>query len=58
MEFSSARFMELTVQDVSDLLMKDIGPDRQQSGALLYGTGSDGKRYKLSVVLEVDSDES
>ncbi len=54
MEFSSARFMELTVQDVSDLLMKDIGPDRQQSGALLYGTGSDGKRYKLSVVLQID----
>ena len=42
------------MQDVSDLLMKDIGPDRQQSGALLYGRNSDGRRFKLSVVLEVD----
>ena len=26
MEFSSANFMELSVQDVSDLLMEDITP--------------------------------
>ncbi len=54
MEFSSANFMELTVQDVSDLLLEDITPDKQSAGALLYGRNSDGKRYKLSVVLQVD----
>jgi len=58
MEFSSANFMELSVQDVSDLLMEDIKPDKHQSGALLYGRSNDGRRFKLSVILEVDNDES
>ncbi len=55
MEFNSANFMELTVQDVSDLLMSDIKDDKRQAGALLYGKSKvDGRRFKLSVVLQVD----
>ena len=57
MEFSSANFMELSVQDVSDLLMEDITPDKKSAGALLYGSDRDGQRFKLSVVLEVVSDD-
>ena len=54
MEFSSANFMELTVQDVSDMLQQDIcKKGGRQAGALLYGM-SDGRRFKLSVVLEID----
>ena len=57
MEFSSSNFMELSVQDVSDLLQQDIcRKGGRQAGALLYGT-SDGKRFKLSMILELDSDE-
>ena len=52
-EFSSANFMELSVQDVSDLLMEDITDDKKQAGALLYGSDRDGQRFKLSVILEV-----
>ena len=54
MEFSSANFMKLTIQNVSDLLMQDITPDKQQAGALLYGKDDNGKRFKLSVVLMYD----
>ena len=53
MEISSANFMELSVQDVSDMLMQDISPNKCQAGALLYGC-CDGKRFKLSIVLELD----
>ena len=53
MDISSANFMELSVQDVSDLLMEDISEDKRQSGALLYGC-CEGKRFKLSIVLELD----
>ena len=52
-EFSSANFMELSVQDVSDLLMEDITPDKKSAGALLYGKDQDGGMFKLSVILEV-----
>ena len=56
MEFSSANFMELTVQEVSDMLQQDIcRSGNRQAGALLYGE-CDGRRFKLSVVLEVDND--
>ena len=53
-EFSSANFMELSVQDVSDLLMEDITSDKKSAGALLYGKDHEGKRFKLSVVLMCD----
>lgn len=53
-EFSSANFMELSVQDVSDLLMEDISDDKKQVGALLYGKDQNGKKFKLSVVLMCD----
>lgn len=53
-EFSSANFMELSVQDVSDMLMEDICKSGENvKGALLYGRDQDGKPYKLSVILEV-----
>ena len=56
MDISSANFMELSVQEVSDLLQQDIcRSGNRQAGALLYGT-SDGKRFKLSMVLELDQD--
>ena len=57
MEFSSANFMKLTIQNVSDLLMQDITPDKQQAGALLYGKDQDGQMFKLSVILEVDKND-
>ena len=54
MEFSSSNFMELSVQDVSDLLQQDLcRKGGRQAGALLYGT-SDGKRFKLSMILELE----
>ena len=56
-EFSSANFMELSVQDVSDLLMEDITPDKKQAGALLYGKDQDGQMFKLSIILEVDKND-
>ena len=52
-EFSSANFMMLSVQDVSDMLMEDITDDKKQAGALLYGKDHDGQMFKLSVILEV-----
>ena len=56
-EFSSANFMELSVQDVSDMLMEDIHSSGENvKGALLYGSDRDGRRFKLSVVLEVDAE--
>ena len=56
MEISSANFMELSVQEVSDLLQQDIcRSGRSQAGALLYGT-SDGRRFKLSMILELDQE--
>ena len=57
MEFSSANFMMLSVQDVSDMLMEDITNDKKQAGALLYGKDQDGGMFKLSVILEVVSDD-
>ena len=54
MEFSSASFMDLSIQDVSDMLQQDICKSgNRQAGALLYGK-SDGRRFKLSVVLQID----
>ena len=57
-EFSSANFMELSVQDVSDMLMEDIHSSGENvKGALLYSKDHDGQRFKLSVILEVVSDD-
>ena len=57
MEFSSADFMKLTISDVSDLLLNDLSGDKRRSGALLYGSDQDGRKFKLSVVLEVDEND-
>ena len=57
MEISSADFMKLTINEVSDLLLEDIherGEDK--AGALLIGRDDEDKPYKLSVILEVDID--
>ncbi len=57
MEISSADFMKLTINEVSDLLLEDIherGEDK--AGALLIGRDEEDKPYKLSVILEVDID--
>ena len=56
MEISSADFMKLTVNQLSDLLLDDLNENnKEQSGALLLGKDNDGKMYKLSVVLEYES---
>ena len=56
-EFSSADFMELSVQDVSDMLMEDICKSgKNVKGALLLGKDQNGKPYRLSVILEVDAE--
>ena len=56
-EFSSANFMELSLQDVSDMLMEDIHSSGENvKGALLYGKDQNGKPYRLSVILEVDAE--
>ena len=55
MEISSASFMELSIQDVSDMLLEDIDKsDKEQVGALLYGSDQDGRKFKLCVVLEYE----
>lgn len=55
MEFNSADFCKLTVNDVSDLLLNDIHDNgKERSGALLLGKDDDGRLYKLSVVLEYE----
>ena len=54
MELSSADFMKLSINDVSDLLLNDIRESGEnRKGALLLGTDDDGNPYRLSVVLEV-----
>ena len=57
MEFSSANFMELSISDVSDMLLSDITSDKKSAGALLFGKDQTGRRFKLSLVLELVCDE-
>lgn len=57
MEFSSANFMELSISDVSDMLLSDITDDKKSAGALLFGKDQTGRRFKLSLVLELMVDE-
>lgn len=57
MEISSADFMKLTINEVSDLLLEDIherGEDK--AGALLIGRDEEDKPYRLTVILESDID--
>ena len=58
MEVSSADFMKLTINEVSDLLLEDIHSSGEDvKGALLLGKDNEGKPYRLSVILEVDKDD-
>ena len=58
MEISSADFMKLTINQVSDLLLQDISEnDKKVSGAVLHGTDDDGRMYSLYVKLELFQDE-
>ena len=58
MNFSSADFMKLTINQVSDLLLQDISEnDKRVSGAVLHGTDDDGRMYSLYVKLELFQDE-
>ena len=58
MEISSADFMKLTINQVSDLLLQDISEnDKKVSGAMLHGTDDDGRMYSLYVKLELFRDE-
>lgn len=57
MEISSADFMKLTINEVSDLLLENIherGEDK--AGALLIGRDEENKPYRLTVILESDID--
>ena len=57
-ELSSADFMKLTINEVSDMLLSDITESEENvKGALLYGKDEDGNPYRLSVVLELICDE-
>lgn len=49
--------MELTINEVSDLLLNDLherGDDK--AGALLIGRDEEDKPYRLTVILESDID--
>ena len=57
-EVSTADFMELTIREVSDLLLEDIDKSGEKvKGALLMGKDEDGNPYRLSVVLELICDD-
>ena len=51
-EISGADFLELSVNEVSDLLLEGISDDKTCSYALLEGE-FDGKQYRLCVKLEL-----
>ena len=52
MKISSADFMKLTINEVSDLLLQEINEnDKKVSGAMLHGTDDDGRMYTLKVEL-------
>ena len=58
MNISSADFMKLTINEVSDLLLEDINDHLEnKSGALLIGRDTDGNPYRLSVILELVDDD-
>ena len=58
MEISSADFMKLTINEVSDLLLQDISENnKKESGAMLHGTDNEGRMYSLYVKLELFRDE-
>lgn len=57
MKSSMENFMELTINEVSDLLLNDLherGDDK--AGALLIGRDDEDKPYRLTVILESDID--
>ena len=58
MEVSSADFMKLTINQVSDRLLQDMSEnDKRVSGAVLHGTDDDGRMYSLYVKLELFQDD-
>ena len=53
MEISSAKFSELTINDVSDLLLETLSRSGEPyARALLKGKDQDGNMYNLIVFLE------
>ena len=58
MEINSMDFTRSTINDVSDLLLSDIyDTGKSESTALLLGNDQDGRKYKLTVKLELVDDE-
>lgn len=57
-EISSADFMKLSINDVSDLLLERISDEKSTSYALLKGTDGSGRMFNLCVKLELVGDES
>lgn len=52
-EISSAEFMKLSINDVSDLLLECISDEKTTSYALLQGKCDDGRCFNLCVKLEL-----
>ena len=52
-EISSADFMKLSINDVSDLLLETIDDGQSTSYALLKGTDGSGRMFNLCVKLEL-----
>ena len=52
-EISSADFMKLSINDVSDLLLEQITDEKSTSYALLKGTDGSGRMFNLCVKLEL-----
>ena len=54
MEISSADFMKLTINEVSDLLLEQLSETgNATSNALLMGVDQEGRHYNLKVSLEL-----
>ncbi len=54
MEISSRDFCELTLNEVSDLLLNQMGETgNATSNALLMGVDQEGRHYNLKVSLEL-----
>ena len=54
MEFSSADFCKMTLNEVSDLLLNQLAETgNATSNALLMGVDQEGRRYNLKVSLEL-----
>lgn len=57
MKIHNSDFTKLTINDVSDILLEDITDEKKSATALCCGHDNNGKKYKLTIKLEVKEDE-